>query len=117
MENGYSKSLYNKIQALVKVLARLLYPPKVEGIENLPYFLPVVNNKALLGLIFILGQHVKAQIESLFEELGQPLGKIGACGYYSYFRFVPCSDEHYKPYARLCSALQKGKTLPEREKC
>ena len=36
MENGYSKSLYNKIQALVKVLARLLYPPKVEGIENLP---------------------------------------------------------------------------------
>ena len=36
MENGYSKSLYDKVVPLARLLASVLYPPKVEGIENLP---------------------------------------------------------------------------------
>lgn len=36
METGYSKSFYTKILAIARAAAYLLYPPKVEGIENLP---------------------------------------------------------------------------------
>ena len=36
MENGYSKSLYSKVLPLVKAVANIFFPPKVEGIENLP---------------------------------------------------------------------------------
>lgn len=36
MEKGYSESLYRKVLVLAKGVAHAFYPPKVEGIENLP---------------------------------------------------------------------------------
>lgn len=36
MSNEYSRKFYNKIHALARAVVAIAYPPKVEGIENLP---------------------------------------------------------------------------------